>query len=217
MGDLNVDFIRVCLDDKGNALGSEVDITANETNFPHNDFRPMITALQPAFFGPGRFAIAWLRTYFPFSWSDAGGTKLPPFIASPFGPNADRVASTSYTMAMVKIIQADGLPITPNAMIANNGFPLDGTVGQVNSVSVAGLGQGRILVTWSDGGPCGAPNVRGQLLNPNGKYQGVNFVVGPYALTVSQVYPVIAALGTGGFVVAWTAQSNCDLYYLLMM
>jgi hypothetical protein len=59
-----------CSDPWARRLGGEVDVFRGEEQFPHLDVRPAVIGMNSKrdAMGP-QFAIAWLRTFYPFSQS----------------------------------------------------------------------------------------------------------------------------------------------------
>ena len=96
-----------------------------------------------------------------------------------------------------------------NAAGARSGgeFPVNThTPNNQSGASVAGLGNGGFVVTWSsDGHQDGSEyGVYGQLYNATGSPVGGEFKVNTYTASY-QLYPAVAALGDGGFVVTWAS------------
>jgi hypothetical protein len=79
------------------------------------------------------------------------------------------------------------------------------TAGWQNRPSVAGLGGGGYVVTWSSWEQDGSEDgVYGQRYNATGAPVGGEFKVNTYT-TDSQLAPSVAGLGGGGFVVTWSS------------
>jgi Ca2+-binding RTX toxin-like protein len=82
--------------------------------------------------------------------------------------------------------------------------------GTQNQSSVAGLPEGRFVVTWRDlsqtGGDVSADAVRGQIFNANGTKFGGEFLVNA-TTSESQASPSVTGLGAGYFVVTWDDES----------
>ncbi|KPJ67763.1 MAG: hypothetical protein AMJ43_01965, partial [Coxiella sp. DG_40] len=82
------------------------------------------------------------------------------------------------------------------------------TLSSQETPSVAGLSDGRFVVTWlsfgQDGSGCG---VYGQMFNLNGSKYSSEFQVNTY-ITNDQQYPSVAGLSDGRFVVTWTSSGQ---------
>jgi len=82
------------------------------------------------------------------------------------------------------------------------------TAGQQQDASVAVLLSGEILVVWSSFGQDGSmQGVFGQRFSPSGAKVGSEFQINVFTL-YNQRSPAVAALGNGGFVVAWASEQQ---------
>lgn len=81
------------------------------------------------------------------------------------------------------------------------------TAGHQHESAIAGLNDGRFVVTWNDGSASGADatgsSIKAQIFNVNGTPSGVELLINTIT-TGDQSQPAIAVLSDGRFVVTWT-------------
>ena len=84
------------------------------------------------------------------------------------------------------------------------------TLNSQNNPAVAGLASGGAVVTWVDNSATGADTsgsgIKARLLDANGTATGAEFLVNQTTLN-AQKMPTVAALASGGFVIAWADTS----------
>jgi hypothetical protein len=87
------------------------------------------------------------------------------------------------------------------------------TVSAVNfqiNPAVATLTNGNVVIVWASfdqAGPSSLQDVYGQILSPTGVKIGAEFLINQF-ITYNQRTPAVAALASGGFVVAWVSEQE---------
>jgi Ca2+-binding RTX toxin-like protein len=164
----------------------------------------------------------------PVSYSIAGGadadlfqinatTGALSFLSAPeFDTPADADHNNSY---VVDVRASDGSLSDTQSITVNviGNVPRYGSEFLVNTTTeldqrepaIAGLTNGRFVVTWTDssGDDATGSDIRGQVFNADGSKAGSEFVVNT-RVTSDQYEPAITALTDGRFLVAWRDASN---------
>lgn len=117
-----------------------------------------------------------------------------------FGNSFEKVVNLSLTDSANEKRYTGGAELLADTAIASN----------QQQAAVAGLGDGRYVLIWSDGstqgGDASSYGIKGQIVGANGAKIGGEFLVNTQTLN-SQDNPVVAALPSGGFVVSWVDSS----------
>jgi VCBS repeat-containing protein len=120
---------------------------------------------------------------FVVSWTDASG-----------------IGDTKGTGVKAQIYSAAGTKVGGEFLVNTT------TLNSQNYPALTGLAGGGFVATWMDssgqGGDPTAPSVKAQLFSVSGAKVGSEFLVNT-TVTASQDQPVITALSSGGFVIAW--------------
>ncbi len=107
---------------------------------------------------------------------------------------SEGVDGSSFAV-MMRVYDAAGAALTREIPINQT------TIGNQNMPAVVALANGTLAVVWHSVTSVGTAAIAGRLFNPDGTPRSAEFIVDAGAGT--RLNPEIAALDTGGFVVAW--------------
>ena len=106
-----------------------------------------------------------------------------------------------------RLYSATGAPLNSEFLI--NTY----TTGEQNLPAVAGLTNGQFVVTWQSAAQDGSGyGIYGQRYSDTGTKLGGEFLINTYT-TESQLYPAVAGLSNGNFVVTWQSLGQDGSYY----
>jgi hypothetical protein len=110
----------------------------------------------------------------------------------------------SYQHIYARFLSSSNTWLTGDIMVngATNTFQIDSAVATLNN--------GNVVVVWSSFNQVNASSLRdvyAQMFSPDGQRIGSEFLVNQFT-AFNQRTPVIAALSTGGFVVAWVSEQQ---------
>ena len=205
-------------DASGARIGAEIAVNTTTAN---NQFSPSVAA-----FAGGGFVAAWYDSSGPNSGSairaqrfDSAGVKVGFELKINMGstntidPAVATMPDGSFVVTWVDAANFDikAVVYSSNGFVQAAEFPvMSNSTGSQVAPTVAGLPWGGFVISWQDARPQSddlTGGIRAKIYNSQGLWYGAEFLVNT-ATPGAEVYPDVAVLSSGAFVIGWADDSG---------